>query len=161
MPNEHAEALGKLKKLSNYILDDMDDSSLQGTRLSDRSWQFQIPVIVCSGLVTIFLGVQVVDIAWMSTILKNSAVVFSAFVTGFHTWNAYADYARRASQEKSFVNKLSVVYRGISLYIEGNDNCELKEYEKFRTSYERIHEEYMEERLAKNGEDESAANEKK
>lgn len=151
--NEHQEAFAKLNKLSSYILEDIEESSTAVSKFNNRAWQFQIPLIICSAIVTIFLGLDANNWTWGVVFFKNSAVFFSALVTALHTWNTFSNYSKRADQERIFVNNSSVIYRDVKLYIEGNTECKLEDYNSLKDRYSRIHDEYTEERSSKTSEE--------
>lgn len=152
--DENAQYLAKLKKLIGYIQVDMKNGNKSGGLLKKKARLNEIFIICLSAIVTILLGIDVNDYPKWLYIVKNTTVIFSAVVTSFHTWNAFANYNARSIQEQTFVNKLSLLYKDINLYIEENNNCKVDEYNNYKNSYDRIHEEYLQERTPNDKENE-------
>lgn len=154
--DEHKQALAKLSRLTGFIEMEMKGSKKSGVSLKKKARRHEIWVICLSAIVTILLGVDLSEHKLITPWIKNAAVIFSATVTAFHTWNAFANYNARSVQEQMMVNKLSLLYKDIILYTEGNDKCKISDYELFKDRYDKVMEEYLQERTPNDKEKEKS-----
>ncbi|ENQ3078687.1 SLATT domain-containing protein [Bacillus cereus] len=137
---EHTEAEQKLVLLQQIIDMELDAGSKSGDSL--RLWGRWLKgiAISLSAAVTIVLGLDLGNVG------KGIALVLSTIVTAIGAWEAFTNYNQRSTQEYNNVNKLFGLYKDISLYMEGNKNLKLEQYNQFKERYDSIHEEYLQER---------------
>ncbi|WP_458123338.1 SLATT domain-containing protein [Paenibacillus sp. Z3-2] len=153
MKNENLIIAAKLAKLQEFIEIDMISGKKSGIKNTKKSFKFKCISVVLSSLITITLGLTLDDKLEYNGLnivisLKNCAVVLSAILTGISAWDAFANYTSRSQQESSIVNKLNMLYKDISLYLEENEDCKESEYENFKSRYNKIHEDYSQDREA-------------
>ena len=100
--------------------------------------------ILCSTIITIVLGLKISGL-WTG-LGPNIALILSAILTALNTWDAFAKYETRATQERANINKLEILFKRIILYQSGNEDLKLEQYKTFEREYHLIQEEYMEQR---------------
>ncbi|AIQ45636.1 hypothetical protein R70723_06815 [Paenibacillus sp. FSL R7-0273] len=149
--NEHLESSTKLKYLAEIIKADMNGSKAAGTDFRHWAKWLKITTIVLSALITIILGLTFNSEAELNgvpvvNLVKNIAVILSALLTAVNTWDAFANYQIRSTQEFSIIQKLSLLYKDISLHLIQKENCKITDFESFKSRYDVIHEEYSQER---------------
>ncbi|MET3828661.1 hypothetical protein ABIC86_000121 [Paenibacillus sp. DS2363] len=153
MENENVVATSKLLKLQGFIKIDVGSSKKSGYEFKRKSHFLKLTSIFISSLITVVLGLTLDDTlefkGFNVTIsLKNLAVALSAILTGINTWDAFVSYTFRSQQESSIVNKLTMLYKDIDLYLESNQNCTISDYNSYKDRYNKIHEEYSQDRAS-------------
>ncbi|WP_189597144.1 SLATT domain-containing protein [Paenibacillus elgii] len=137
---DQTEAEKKLVLLQQIIETELDAGSKSGDSLKLWGRWLKGVTISLSAVVTIVLGLDLGDVG------KGIALVLSTIVTAIGAWDAFTNYNQRSAQEYSNVNKLFSLYKDIKLYMEGNTNLKLEQYNQFKERYDSIHEEYLQER---------------
>lgn len=155
MGNQDSKAvLSKINMLIGFIKLDMDACKKSGEKLLNRAWWFKLASIAISLFITIILGITLNTEENLfginaGMLVKNTAVVLSAFLTAINTWDAFGNFQTRSSQETAMLNKLNMLLRDICLYIVNNDNCSYEKYNEYKQRYNAIQDEYVLDRSSK------------
>jgi hypothetical protein len=141
---EQIDVNQKFDTLKYLISLDMIESANSGKRLKKKSNRIKLATITLSALITVMIGVSSNDFwdGWT----KNLALILSALLTGINGWESFVKYETRSIQEHSNSTRLSMLYKDILLTMSGNNVHNLEKFEEFKTNYQNMQEEYMEER---------------
>jgi hypothetical protein len=153
--NMSNEANEKIRLLLELIKTDSAAALESGQSLKKKTKRMKILLITLSALITAILGLGFGDTG------KNIAIVLSAMLTGFSTWDSFANYEKRLFQETTSINEFTMLCKEIDLYLVGNDSLKLEKFEEFKSRYNNIHEDYFKERKSLKNPEKSGSDIKK
>lgn len=135
---DQTEAYSRLNELAGLISVDIEEAVNSGNDLIKKASNLKLSTIILSICITVALGWT-----FLGEYGKNAAILLSAVLTGINTWDAFAKYNDKYTQEKQRVSQLVILLKEITFCLQGKSACSMEAYNSFRDRYIRLNEEYI------------------